>query len=67
MTILFILAFMWCTVNRKGQWQIYQLSINRGDQFLVNTVTGDVYQLYTDSYGEDWWKLMTKGELKRGE
>ena len=51
-----------------GQWQIYQSPLNARDQFLVDTATGDVYQLFTNEEGRAWWGLMEKGiPAKKGE
>lgn len=60
---LIVFALSGCTTmsTGAGNWQIYQSPLNARDQFLVNTVTGDVYQLYTNEEGRNWWGLMEKG------
>lgn len=65
LSVLMLFALSGCATmsSGAGNWQIYQSPLNARDQFLLNTVTGDVYQLYTNADGRNWWGLMEKGTV----
>lgn len=55
--VLFIVSGCMVTNNQNGRYQIYQSTLNARDQFLLDTVTGKVYQL-VDNNGTTVWSEM---------
>ena len=55
--ILFSISGCVTTNNQNGRYQIYQSTLNARDQFLLDTITGKVYQL-VDNNGTSVWSEM---------
>ncbi len=55
--VLFLSSGCMVTNNQNGRYQIHQSTLNARDQFLLDTLTGKVYQLVDDN-GTSVWSEM---------
>ena len=61
--LLFLCSLSGCVSvnNQYGRYQIYQSTLNARDQFLLDTLTGKVYQLVNNNGTTIWSEMDVYG------